>query len=772
MAELFAQFIQKAKKQMLKAKDVQDMLLTYQSKDEREAVFIDLASRIYLIYEKALERNKKIDFDDLMMRAIEKIHSTKGECTIWLGSTKSRPVKMNDLRWILIDEYQDFSRLFFELVAAIRTYNPAVRLFCVGDDWQAINGFAGSDLQYFTGFKGWVDSSSVATLATNFRSSVEIVNIGNQLMRGKGTPGKALPEKPGGDVHVEWMDDNWIELRGDEANAGLKAEHERFIITDPSPNGNGKKYNRIIASKYLKRCYEIITSPENSGKTVAILNRTGWIDGVRLTEFKKKLLSCFTPSDQEQIPDPDKMIYVQTAHKYKGLQADLVIILNVTNGAFPLLHPDNALFEIFRKTPADALAEEMRLFYVALTRATTSLYILTEKNRELSFLNCLDCYGPLNSQHQTSRRSIESNYFYNETEEILLTMSKSKSVRHQPTFLGKEIPELPEGYYSSGPNPNLRRFVEEHATPYDPETDKYKVKPFDQPITTTKATAIYNMHTYWSKKPHDAIRQYIRHYTKPGDLVLDPFCGSGGTALAALMEGRAAIAIDLSPAATFITKNYCTPVDTNELQAAFEELKYKVEPEMHWLYETRCDRCDGRAVMSHMVYSQTYQCERCLNKVVLFDCLKAKKVDSNGKEKEVNACPFCYRNGHIEEISSFGERFGQVPVLVSYTCEEGCKPTRSSRSYNDFDPKKRLFFEKYDLEKIREIESKKVSYWYPDADLAELIPYRMLYKQDFRPEDASKLTDLYTKRNLWALSLLISRIKELTLLFDIHSFLL
>jgi len=64
--------------------------------------------------------------------------------------------------------------------------------------------------------------------------------------------------------------------------------------------------------------------------------------------------------------------------------------------------------------------------------------------------------------------------------------------------------------------------------------------------------------------------------------VLDPFCGSGGTALAALMEGRAAIAIDLSPAATFITKNYCTPVDVDE--RAFEELPRKVKPEMDWLY--------------------------------------------------------------------------------------------------------------------------------------------------------------------------------------------
>jgi adenine-specific DNA methylase len=148
------------------------------------------------------------------------------------------------------------------------------------------------------------------------------------------------------------------------------------------------------------------------------------------------------------------------------------------------------------------------------------------------------------------------------------------------------------------------------------------VPPFDQPITTTKATAIYNMHTYWSQKPHDAIRQYISHYTKPGDIVLDPFCGSGGTALAALMEGRAAIAIDLSPAATFITKNYCTPVDVEELQRAFEALQAAVKPEMDWLYETRCDRCDGRATTAYTVYSYVFRCPRCLERVPLFDCVE------------------------------------------------------------------------------------------------------------------------------------------------------
>src|SRR6266536_5348238 len=116
-------------------------------------------------------------------------------------------------------------------------------------------------------------------------------------------------------------------------------------------------------------------------------------------------------------------------------------------------------------------------------------------------------------------------------------MAKKKIDLRRPTLKSRTTEKsMPDGYYSGDqPNPNLRRFVEEHATPYDPETDEYNVRAFNQPITTTKATAIYNLHSYHQgKKPHDAIRQYVRHYTKPGEIVFDPFCGSGGTSLAAL----------------------------------------------------------------------------------------------------------------------------------------------------------------------------------------------------------------------------------------------
>ena len=320
---------------------------------------------------------------------------------------------------------------------------------------------------------------------------------------------------------------------------------------------------------------------------------------------------------------------------------------------------------------------------------------------------------------------------------------------------------MSEGYYSSGPNPNLRHFVEQHATPYDPATDKYNKKPFDKPITTTKATAIYNMHTYWSKKPHDAIRQYIHHYTQPGDIVLDPFCGSGGTALAALMEGRTAIAIDLSPAATFITKNYCTPVDAAELQSAFEDLQRKVKSEMDWLYETRCDRCDGRATTAYTVYSYVFQCPRCLEKVPLFDCPEAQSQTAAGKPKTIRICPLCQKHGHEEEIKTSSMRLNPVPVLVSYLCEEGCKPQRSERRHNDPDPKKREYFKQFDLVKIEEIESKPIPYWYPPHRMMNVESATEPWGDEWRPgRDFRTVAELFTKRNLWALALINHQVRK------------
>ena len=83
-------------------------------------------------------------------------------------------------------------------------------------------------------------------------------------------------------------------------------------------------------------------------------------------------------------------------------------------------------------------------------------------------------------------------------------MAKKKPSGGQGTFEAlRSMKAIPAGYYSGDkPNLNLRSFVEQKSTPYDPENDEYNIRAFNQPIETTKAAAIYNMHVYWSKKPH------------------------------------------------------------------------------------------------------------------------------------------------------------------------------------------------------------------------------------------------------------------------------
>lgn len=343
-------------------------------------------------------------------------------------------------------------------------------------------------------------------------------------------------------------------------------------------------------------------------------------------------------------------------------------------------------------------------------------------------------------------------------------MAKKKMNLSQPALPGLTTQmRLPEESYSGDrPNPHLRHFIEKHGSGYDHERDTYDVRAFNQAISTTKATAVYNMHVYWSKKPHDAIRQYIRHYTKPDDIVLDPFCGSGGTALAALLEGRKAIAIDRSPAATFITKNYCTPVDPNALREGLRKLQLKVEKEIIWLYETACDRCGGKAMTGYTVYSQVFQCSRCLAKIPLFDCVEVQGATGAGKPKTILACPHCHPH-HVEEMNTeSGNRFGTVPVYVAYQCEAGCKPRRGERRHNDEEAKKRTFFEKYDLGKIREIEGKFIPYWFPSNRMMNAPEDTDRWGLLWRPylTGIAEVKDLYTKRNLWAIAAIKAGIEE------------
>jgi DNA modification methylase len=150
---------------------------------------------------------------------------------------------------------------------------------------------------------------------------------------------------------------------------------------------------------------------------------------------------------------------------------------------------------------------------------------------------------------------------------------------------------------------DIAAFIARYGTPYDPETDDYHREPFIADTREGKNDSIYNAHSYHTKVPPRAIIPYILHYTEPGDIILDPFCGSGMTGVAATLcedppddllkivagakKGtRRVILNDLSPAACHIAYNYCTPIDLNAVKAECERITNVVKDEMDWLYGT------------------------------------------------------------------------------------------------------------------------------------------------------------------------------------------
>jgi len=160
---------------------------------------------------------------------------------------------------------------------------------------------------------------------------------------------------------------------------------------------------------------------------------------------------------------------------------------------------------------------------------------------------------------------------------------------------------------------SVEEFIKKYGKPYHPETDDYDVPPFQENIdNASKSSKIYNMHMYWTKQDPYVVKKYIEHYTKPGDIVLDAFAGTGMAGVAAMICGRHAILCEISPACIHIARNYTTPTDPYVLQKAYYELRKKFEPEIKPLYRTICHNCGNKdAQIANTILSDVYKCPRC-----------------------------------------------------------------------------------------------------------------------------------------------------------------
>lgn len=336
----------------------------------------------------------------------------------------------------------------------------------------------------------------------------------------------------------------------------------------------------------------------------------------------------------------------------------------------------------------------------------------------------------------------------------------------------------PPRFLAPAPDQDVEQFLAAHGTRYDAETDTYQRDPLVVHGKHGKASAIYNAHAYHTKVPPDAIKPYVEHYTKPGDIVLDPFCGSGMTGVAALLAGRNAIVSDLSPAAVHIAYNYCTPVDLAALKREWERIKAEVRDEFRWLYGTKCDSCGGPATIQYTVWSDVLACPRCEGDIVLWDAMVVRDMTAAGFDPALSGLtpdveppltstvsPKVARNGTssaraagdmVDEFACPGCRtttkkancsyVRTVPVLTSYECDGQCRPKRRERALTQAE-----------RDRIAEIAAKEPPYWIPETPFG---PTREMYLRNskiFRDQGITRVRDFWTPRNLWALASLWSR---------------
>ncbi len=339
-------------------------------------------------------------------------------------------------------------------------------------------------------------------------------------------------------------------------------------------------------------------------------------------------------------------------------------------------------------------------------------------------------------------------------------------------------------YYTACPNPFIEEFIKHYGKAYDP-MKPYSREPFAADVSEGKNDPIYNAHSYHTKVPHKAIMRYILHYTEPGDVVFDGFCGTGMMGVAAQLCGdkavveslgymvnkdgtilqhetdengksiwkpfsklgsRRAVLNDLSPAATFIAYNYNIPVDAPAFKREAKRILKEVEDECGWMYHTLHSDGKTECKINYAIWSDVFVCPECAGELVFWDVAVDK---DNGLVRSEFSCPSCHailtKRSLDRAFITFSDvglgtptrQAKQVPVLYNYNFLK--------RSYmktlGPFDLKL--------LEKINAITSEE---WFPSA--------RMPEGDESRRNDDAGITHthhFYTKRNRLTLAKFFSK---------------
>jgi DNA helicase IV len=297
---------------------------------DRVRIFYELLKPIFWEYKLYCEKKSYLDFNDLMIKAVDLLKKNPQVKTYYQELFK----------YVLVDEFQDVNYTQVELLNNLLNKNS--QLFCVGDDWQSIYGFRGSEVEYIVNFKTYFPKSSVFKLGVNYRSNDVIVNASNEVIK-----------------------NNKFKL--DKKIKSLNTTDKKiYLYCAQKEEEDGVQKVAELIKKFAEAGY--------SKEDILILYRRSDTYLPYRNFFYSNGLN----------------VQARTIHSSKGLEAKVVIIVGLKEGmgGFPNVWEDDQIFQIIKKTNYDRLMEEeRRLFYVALTRAKDELFLISEQGNESIFIN-------------------------------------------------------------------------------------------------------------------------------------------------------------------------------------------------------------------------------------------------------------------------------------------------------------------------------------------------------------------------------------------------
>jgi DNA helicase IV len=317
---------------LMKSSGITPGQLKTEDMEQRFSVFLDVFTPLFRAYEQKLRDTGSIDFNDMVNYATSYIENGKYQKTY---------------KYILVDEFQDMSQGRYALLAALKKANPGAKLYAVGDDWQSVYRFNGSDVSIICRFSEYFGVTSHNQILQTYRFNTEILHVSSTFIQ-----------------------KNPIQLRK-KLSSPFDASFPAFALVPVDL----RRMKKAEIDLYLFDRINQLLGGISQKANVFLIGRYNHNIPTDLAELKKK--------------HPLLRIFFHTAHGSKGLTCDYAILLGLDSGIFGFpseIADDPVLDYLLEDSGSYDNAEERRLFYVAMTRARHKVYLMYNKRNPSRFI--------------------------------------------------------------------------------------------------------------------------------------------------------------------------------------------------------------------------------------------------------------------------------------------------------------------------------------------------------------------------------------------------